>query len=191
MNTNQLMNEILTILQTIKNDRNKLEKLYQYVVNEIYEEPGPEEISKKYKKIVSEITDSLLAGLICYFNPGTLEIESIPEFMAQDSEEFELMTGESADNLELKHKNWTNCIEIEPMESYDSFKVMEYFIDEVRNERMQDKLVKALNKRKPFANFKNLVENSDYRQQWFDFRQKQWEYYVWGIIKTGFDLESE
>ena len=38
------------------------------------------------------------------------------------------------------------------------------------------------------ANFKNLVENSDYRQQWFDFRQKQWEYFVWNTIQTNLGL---
>lgn len=54
---------------------------------------------------------------------------------------------------------------------------------------MQEKLVKVLNKSKSFANFKNLVENSDCRQQWFDFRQKYYEYYVWDMISI--DLEGD
>ena len=34
------------------------------------------------------------------------------------------------------------------------------------------------------------VDNSDYRQQWFDFKQGQYEIYVWDIIKTGIELDS-
>ncbi len=189
MNTEQLMNEILAVLQTIQNNRPKLEKLHQFVLNEIYEEPEPEEIPEKYKNAVSRIADSLLAGLICYFNPYTLEVEDIPEIMVQDPEEFELMTGESDDSLELKHKNWTKCIEIEPMESHESFKVMENFIDEVQDYKLKEKLINTLNRKKPFANFKFLVENTDYRQQWFDFRQKHYKDYVWNFIST--DVEED
>ena len=189
METRQLMNEILAVLQTIQDNKPKLKKLHQYVVNEIYEEPEPEEIPEKYKHAVSSIADSLLVGLICYFNPDTLEVEELPEFMVQDPEEFELMTGEPADSLELKHKNWTNYIEIEPMESNESFRGMEYFIDEVQDNRLKEKLLNALSRKKPFANFKFLVENSDYRQKWFDFKQKYYEDYVWGMIKT--DLEED
>jgi len=183
------MNEILAVLQTIQNNKPKLEKLHQFVINKIYEEPEPEEIPEKYKDAVSRIADSLLAGLICYFNPDTLEVEDLPEIMIQHPEEFELMTGESADSLELKHKNWTNCIEIEPMESYESFKVMEYFIDEVQDYKLKEKLINTLNRKKPFANLKFLVENSNYRQQWFDFKQKYYENYVWDMIRI--DLEED
>lgn len=119
-----------------------------------------------------------------FFNPDTFEVEFIPKELKYNPKEFEMITGETWDSSEIKHENWQKCIEVEPMESHDSFKVMEYFTDELNDVKMQEKLVKTLNKPKPFANFKNLVEDSDYRQQWFDFRQKQWEYYVWDVIKT-------
>ena len=190
MNTKQLMNEILAVLKTIQNDKKKLEILHGFVMNEIYEEPKPDEIPEKYKKIVSEIADNLLAGWICFFNPGTLEVEFLPKAAVYDPEEFEMVTGETWENTGIKYVNWQKCIEIEPMESHDSFKVMEYFIDHIKDKYLQEKLTKTLNRKKPFANFKNLIENSDYRQLWFDFRQTQYENYVWGIIKTGFKLES-
>ena len=40
-----------------------------------------------------------------------------------------------------------------------------------------NKLLNALNNRKPFANFKNIVETSSFRQAWFDYKQghlKKW-----------------
>lgn len=187
MNEKQLMNEILAVLKTIQNNKPKLEKLHQFVINEIYEEPDSDEIPEKYKNVVSKIADFLICGLICYFNPNTLEVEDLPKLMIHDPEEFELITGESALDTGLNHKNWTNCIEIEPMESNESFRVMEYFIDEVQDAKLREKLLYALNRKQPFANFKFLIDNSEYRQQWFDFRQKQNEDYAWDIIKMDLD----
>lgn len=133
--------------------------------------------------MVYEIADSLLAGLICFFNPDTFEIEDIPKELAYDPEEYEMITGESFESAGLKHETWQNCLIIEPMESHHSFKIMEYFVAEVKDINFQEKLINALNKKKPFANFKYLIEDSDYRQHWFDFRQAQYELYVWDILK--------
>ena len=64
--------------------------------------------------------------------------------------------------------------EFEKMESRDSFKIMESFIDEVNDNVLQDNLVKALNRPKPFRNFKyELESNNDYREQWFQFKEKR------------------
>jgi len=40
------------------------------------------------------------------------------------------------------------------------------------------RLANALNNRKPFANFKFIIDNSEYRQDWFDFKQRYLERYV-------------
>ena len=184
MNKNQLQNEILAIIKTVFDDKKALQKIHAFLLSEVYEEPQPEEIPVKYKKVVFEITESLIAGFTCYFNPDTLEFEDTPGTGFQNPGEFELLYEESYDTIELKHQSWTNYIEIEPMESHDSFKIMEYFIDELSDKNFQNKLINALNRKKPFANFKHLVENSDYRQQWFDYRRTQYGYYVWNVIKT-------
>jgi len=44
------------------------------------------------------------------------------------------------------------CIEIEAMESSDSFKIMEYFTDKVDDRYLQNQLIDALNRQKSFAN---------------------------------------
>ena len=183
MNKTQLQNEILAIIRTVFDDKKALEKIHAFLIAEIYEEPEPEKIPTKYKKVVSEIADGLSAGLICFFNPDTFEVEDIPKELAYDPEEFEMMTGETFESAGLNHENWKNCVTIEPIESRDSFKIMEYFVDEVKDINLQEKLINALNRNQPFANFKYLVENSDYRQQWFDFRQAKYEFYVWDIIR--------
>jgi hypothetical protein len=188
MNTKKLMDEILAILRNIQNDEKKLNLLHDFMMKEIYEESELEEIPEKYKKVVFEIAGELLIGFMCFFNPETLEIESVPQKMIVDPEEFEMITGEKYTDAEMKHLQWQECIEVEPMDSHESFKVMEHFIDEVDDNNLQNKLINALNRHKPFANFKYIVENSEYRQQWFDFRQEQWELYVWDTLKTGINM---
>ncbi|TLX74661.1 hypothetical protein E9993_12150 [Labilibacter sediminis] len=190
MNTNQLQNEILAIIRTVYDDKRALEKIHSFLMEEIYQEPEPEEIPDKYKEIVMNIADSLLAGSICFLNLDTLEVEDIPKDLAYDPEEFQMVTGESFENAGLKHESWQDCITIEPMESSEPFRIMENFVDEVNDTSLQKQLVNALNRRRPFANFKYIVESSDYRQQWFDFRQKQWEYYTWRIITESEDFKS-
>jgi len=183
MNKSQLQNEILAIIRTVFDDKKALEKIHAFLIAEIYEEPEPEKIPTKCKKVVSEIADGLSAGLICFFNPDTFEVEDIPKELAYDPEEYEMITGETFESTGLNHGSWENCITIEPMESHDSFKIMENFVDEIKDTSIQERLKNALSRKKPFANFKYLVENSEYRQQWFDFRQAQYERYVWDIIK--------
>ncbi|MBI4645185.1 MAG: hypothetical protein HY738_00990 [Bacteroidia bacterium] len=176
MKTNDLLDEILQILYTVKEDRDKLEKILRFFKDEVYEEPEePEEIElpEKYKKVVSQIADSIDAGFICYLNPETLETENIPQEMINNPYEFEAMTGESLDSMDLQHSKWESCITFEPLESHESFKIMEQFVKSIADRRLREKLINALDRRKPFANFKAIIDNSPYRQDWFDFK-KQW-----------------
>jgi len=52
---------------------------------------------------------------------------------------------------------------------------MENFKHQVQNDEFEIKLDQALNRRKPFQKFKNLIDNSEYREQWFEFKQKEIE----------------
>jgi hypothetical protein len=48
------------------------------------------------------------------------------------------------------------------------------FIDTVADKKVQDLLIIALNKKKPFWNFKYVIDNSgEYRQKWFDFKEQE------------------
>ena len=62
------------------------------------------------------------------------------------------------------------------------------FADSVDDTRLQDKLINALNKSKPFRNFKWQIDNSgDYRQQWFDFKKIR---YI-QLVKEQIELNKE
>jgi len=92
-------------------------------------------------------------------------------------------TGVSLDELNLKYTQWENYITIEPLEANESFRIMEKFAEQVDNSRLRAQLINALYNPKPFANFKRIIDNSDFRQDWFDFKDYQLQDYVKTIIE--------
>ena len=124
-------------------------------------------------KQIHEISQELQTGLKVYINLETLELKSILDFEDSfgDTEFWE-------EELERIETEWTNYTTISKMESWEAFKIMEDFVEEVKDQKLKEYLIKILNRRSPFANFKAEVESSSYRQTWFDFRDKQYENYV-------------
>ena len=76
-----------------------------------------------------------------------------------------------------------DLIKFEVLESFESYKIMEDFKNQVEDDEFEEKLDQALNKRKPFQNFKNLIDNSEYREKWFQFKQKEIEKIVIETMK--------
>ena len=211
MKTEKLLDQVLTVLNLVKDDKEKLQKLLDFMEREIYEEENetvtsraeqnpiqPHEIyeeeddetariPEKYRSIVRQIAENIDCGLTCYLNPETLEIEDLPKDL-DDPEEYELMTGERYDEM-FKHQQWDKCIVVEPPESRESFKIMERFVAEVDDNLLRYRLIDALKKRRPFANFKYLVETSRFRQTWFDFKQQQLEAMVRDELQLQLDRE--
>ena len=184
MKKTELLNQILSVLQTIKEDEDKLQQVYDFVMDEIYEEEQQVvEIPEKYKKLVHEIADNITSGFICYFNPQTLEYEEINKQILDDPDEYESATGETIEGFNLKHETWDNCIVFEPLESYDSFQIMKDFVSEVP-EYLQNKLTDALNRSRPFAKFKNIIDNSEFRFDWFEYRHKRVKQIVFDNISN-------
>ena len=184
MNTRQLLNEILSIISTVKEDKNRLEKIHRFLTDEIYEKPEESGIPEKYKSLVAEVADYISAGEVCFVNTDTLEMEYMPNIALEDPKEFEDITGETVESLGMKHDEWENCIQIDPVGSYESFKIMEGFADSLSDKKFQQKLFDALNRKRPFANFKRLIDDSDYRQDWFDYRQAWLEKYAFELIES-------
>lgn len=189
MKKDDILTQILGILRTAKEDESKLQKILDFLMDEIYEEPDDEMIiPEKYQKLVHDVADKIDAGLICFINPETLEIEQIPQGMA-DPKEYELNTGE-AWNDSFNYESWNRYITVEPPESLIGFEIMEQFTNEVDDQKLQSRLIYALNHKKTFANFKYIVETSPRRQQWFAFKQRKLEECVWHQIQSDFQNEG-
>lgn len=117
------------------------------------------------KNIISEIAENIDCGFDCYYNLKTNKIVSIPSFSQfSDEEDFKEAFSES---LEIVEDHKTDFIKFEALESFESFR----FIDQISDPQFKSELENILQNRKPFQNFKNSIDNSDFRQKWFDFRK--------------------
>jgi hypothetical protein len=130
-----------------------------------------DDIPERFKKVIPEIAQSIDAGFVCFLNPETMEIEEIRQRAIDDPEEYEAITGVILENEEYKHQDWDSVFEFEPLDSNESFRIMEAFTAKLSDKAIQNRLIYALNHRKPFANFKSIIDNSIFRQDWFNFKQ--------------------
>lgn len=192
MNAQKLLDQILPILSTVKEDAVKLQKILTFLEEEIYEEPDePDEpeVPAKYEKAVKDIADGLNAGFTCYLNLDTGESDDVPPGMDFDPEEMEEMEDELPDGIEFKYPGWEHRMEFEPLESNESFRIMRGFTETLNDAKLQLRLGNALNNRKPFVNFKFVIDNSEHRQEWFDFKQRYLERYVKELLSL--ELQKE
>ena len=122
---------------------------------------------------IHEISQDLQTGLKTFINRETYEIKSILDNneIYSDSEIWE-------EELEKIENEWTEYSIITKMESWEEFQIMEDFIEEIKDDKLKEDIIKILNRKSPFANFKAEIESSAYRQKWFDFRDLKYEEYV-------------
>ena len=132
-------------------------------------------------KIIKEIAENINCGFDCYFNSKTEKIVSIPNFShISDEEEFKEAF---KSDLQKISKNKSDYIKIEVLQNFDSFKIMERFVNQMPYIELKSDLEKVLQKKKPFQNFKYSIENSDFRKLWFEFKQNELE----RIVKNKLD----
>ncbi|WP_194975160.1 UPF0158 family protein [Aquiflexum lacus] len=124
------------------------------------------------KKQVFDISQELQCGMKVFVNIDTLEYKSVLDM--DDMDDF----GFWDEVLEEIENNWKRFFTIEKMSSREGFQIMENFVDELEDGYFRDNLIKILNRKSPFANFKAEVESSEFREQWFAFRDAAYVEYV-------------
>jgi len=68
---------------------------------------------------------------------------------------------------------------IQPIHSSEGFQLMEDFIDTLKDDKIQNDLARAINRSKPFRNFKDtLADYPDVRQQWFTYHHSRMEQFA-------------
>jgi hypothetical protein len=124
---------------------------------------------------IREIADQLDCGFRSFIHRVSNELLFVPDFTNYPYIEPEFFEEE----LKKLEDNHADYIEIEKPSSHDSFEWMANFTDEIiDNKNLKNQLTRALNKKKPFKEFKFVIDNAGiYRQQWFVFKNeklKQW-----------------
>lgn len=124
-------------------------------------------------EIINDIAGSMEAGLKCFIHKQTLEVVTIPDeesFPGMDWEDEESDWKEDIDKV-LDNPEY---VEIERMDSSESFKIMEDFVESLADSATKIRLATALEGYKPFGNFKHQLENAgEGREMWFIFRRQQ------------------
>ncbi|MEO6228596.1 MAG: UPF0158 family protein [Ferruginibacter sp.] len=120
---------------------------------------------------IKEISEQLDCGFRALYHKKSGELIFVPD----TDQYFDMDTDAWKEEFTKLKKNGSSYQEIYAMDSNDSFKVMGDFAQEVANEKLQQELLNALNRKKPFSQFKFIIDNSGvYRQQWFDFKNKRY-----------------
>jgi hypothetical protein len=124
---------------------------------------------------IKEIADNLDAGLKCFYNKLTFEIKEILDFDSHPGADEEPWQ-EIIDEID---EHFDDYVVFEPMENYESFRIMEEFADSVNDKALKGSLFTVLSRKHPFRNFKNIIDNSgEYRQMWFEFKGNKYIEYV-------------
>jgi hypothetical protein len=125
---------------------------------------------------IKEIAEQLDLGLRSFWHKTTGALLFVPDFDNQPYAEEEFYEEE----LEELENNAGDYIEIERPYSSDSFEIMVSFTEQLDdNNKLKNKLINALNKKKPFREFMLVIDNSGvFIQQWFDFKNAQLEQWV-------------
>ncbi len=132
-------------------------------------------------KIIKDIAENLNCGNNCHYNFKTDEIVAIPNFSYDwDEEEFQELYKSDLERV-TKHK--ADFIKIAVLESFESFKIMERFVEQLTDQNLKSELESVLVNKQPFQNFKHKVDHSDFRQNWFDFKQCELEKIVENQLK--------
>lgn len=128
------------------------------------------------EKIIGEIAEWLDCGMVCFLNPETGKVEttlgpSYDDYYAMDEDEEDSLEAEALSRID----SWERVVRIDSPESWESFQIMEGFVEQALPEEcpLRSSLARALKGRKPFSHFKSLVDDSEYRSLWFDFKHKQ------------------
>ena len=133
------------------------------------------------KNLIREIAQYIDCGHDCFYNLKTKELFWIPNIQLLTSGDEDYHREIFKEDLDKVKSQKKDLIKFEVLESYQSFKIMEHFKNRIDDDRFRYSLQQALNKRKPFQNFKYLIDHSEYRDDWFEFKQKELEKIV---IKT-------
>lgn len=133
------------------------------------------------ENIIKEIAQELDSGFDCYYNSKNDEIIAIPSFSQfSDQDDFKEAFRDSLEKIE---KNQTDFIKFEVLESFESFKILEHFVEQLPDQNLKSELESILVNKQPFQNFKHKVDHSDFRQSWFDFKQSELEKIVENQLK--------
>jgi hypothetical protein len=125
---------------------------------------------------IEEIASDLEMGFKVCVHKTTGELLSFPDEMRMD---FDSDEDPFVEDREKYENNSDDYIRINPMDSTESFEVMESFTEQVSDKSLQARLYGALGRDRPFRRFKDVIDREgDYRTSWFAYKNKKYNEWV-------------
>ena len=117
---------------------------------------------------VKEIAGELDAGMKCFYHIATGEVKSYPDELRGHAGFEEEFWEDVMQQVENAPKEF---VAFEALESFESFRMMEAFINNIEEAKIQLQFQDAIQLKKPFQQFKYLLYDFPLlREQWFKFK---------------------
>lgn len=127
-------------------------------------------------EIIKEIAEQLDMGMKCFYHIPTGELESYPDELNGLPGFDDEIWQEAINKVEA---NYQEYISFEAMDSHDSFRIMETFVANIDDDKVRQRFEDAITFKKPFQNFKQLLNDyPELRQQWFDYKKQRYNEWV-------------
>jgi Uncharacterised protein family (UPF0158) len=121
---------------------------------------------------IKEIADQLESGMKCFYHLSTGNLEYYPDELSGHAGFDEEPWQESIDKVE---NNYHEYIRFDAMDTHESFRMIETFIGDIREESIRQRFEDAISYKKPFQNFKQLLHSyPELQQQWFVFKKQKY-----------------
>jgi hypothetical protein len=121
---------------------------------------------------IKEIADQLESGIKCFYHLPTGNLEYYPDELGGHAGFDEEPWQDSMDKVE---NNYHEYLRFEAMDTHESFRMMETFINDIPEENIRQRFEDAIGYKKPFQNFKQLLLNyPELRLQWFAFKTQKY-----------------
>ena len=140
------------------------------------------------KEQIKEISEQLDCGFRAFYHKQTGDLIFVPD----TSRHIGMDTDAWQDDLDKLDKNFFDYHEINLMGASDSFQVMADFAEQITERELQDKLLNALNRKKPFREFMFVIDNAgEQRKSWFNFKNKRYVEWTEKQLKVHNNIDKQ
>lgn len=138
-------------------------------------------MNQKEKITIKEIAEELDCGMRAFVHKTTGQFLFFPDSMSIPHSDINFWSEE----VEKFEKNTSDYFEFRKWSSSESYKMMIEFAEQLPGDsRLRAKLLTALNHKKPFREFKAVIDNSgNMRQKWFKWKEKWQQDFVFEQLR--------
>ena len=141
------------------------------------------------EKMIKEIAEMLDSGMLCFYRIPTGEMEYYPDESRGHAGFDEEPWQEMMDKVE---NDYLEYIPFAGMESRESFRVMETFVENLSDAYIRQRFTDAISFKKPFQNFNQMLLNyPKLLEEWFTYKSEKYMEWVRDELKKFNGRESK